>query len=100
MAILHVVLMQPRVDVRAGQVDDLWRALRALAGEIPGIEDVTCGANTSPEGLEQGYTLGFVVRFADADARDAYLPHPAHVAVIPLVQAVAERVLVFDLEAG
>lgn len=97
---LHVVLMQPRADVDAEQVDHLWRLLRALAGGIPGIEDVICGPNANPEGLEQGYTLGFVVRFADAAARDGYLPHPAHIAVIPLVQAVAERVLVFDLDAG
>ncbi len=42
--------------------------------------------------------MGFVITFADAAARDAYLPHPAHVAVQPLVRAVAAEVLVFDLE--
>ncbi len=100
MAMLHVVLMRPRPDVDAAQVDDLWHALRSLAHEIRGIEDMSCGENASPEGLDQGYTLGFVVRFTDAAARDAYLPHPAHVAVIPLVQAVAEQVLVFDVPAN
>lgn len=99
MAMLHVVLMRPRPSIEAAHVDELWLALRSLAHEIGGIEDVSCGENASPEGLDQGYTLGFVVRFADAAARDAYLPHPAHVAVIPLVQAVAEQVLVFDLPA-
>ena len=98
MSMLHVVLMQPRSHVDAARVEDLWQALRGLAAVIPGIEDVSCGPNTSPEGLEQGFTLGFVVRFTDAAARDGYVPHPAHVAVIPLVQAVAERVLVFDLD--
>lgn len=99
MPMLHVVLIQPRPGADAERIDGLWRALRDLRDVIPGIEDVDCGPNTSPEGLEQGYALGFVVRFADAAARDRYLPHPAHVAVVPLVREVAERVLVFDLEA-
>ena len=36
--------------------------------------------------------------FESAAARDIYLPHPDHLAVVPLVHAVAEQVLVFDLE--
>lgn len=98
MAVQHVVLLQPRADVSDAAVADLWRGLADLRGVIPGIEDIVSGPNSSPEGLEQGYTLGFVVRFSDTAARDAYLPHPAHLAVVPLVRAVAERVLVFDLE--
>lgn len=97
---LHVVLLQARADADAERIERLWTALYRLRDAIPGIVGVTCGPNTSPEGLEQGYTLGFIVRFVDAAARDNYLPHPAHVAVVPLVQGVAERVLVFDLATG
>ena len=50
--------------------------------------------------MSQGYDLGFVFTFTDAAARDAYLPHPAHVAVQPLVRAVAAELLVFDLETA
>jgi hypothetical protein len=98
MAVLHVVLLQPRAGTTEDQVAELWRAMDGLRSAIPGIAEIACGPNTSPEGLEQGYTLGFVVRFVDAAARDTYLPHPAHLAVVPLVQAVADRVLVYDLE--
>jgi hypothetical protein len=97
-AVLHVVLLQPRPGIAGAAVTDLWEAMHGLSTAIDGVEHVACGPNTSPEPLAQGYTLGFVVRFANAAARDAYLPHPAHQAVVPLVQAVAERVLVFDLE--
>lgn len=96
----HIVLMRPRPGADAAATAALWGALAGLVRTIPGIESVQVGENSSPEGLDRGFTLGFVVRFVDAAARDGYLPHPEHVAVIPLVQAVAEEVLVFDLDAG
>jgi hypothetical protein len=49
-----------------------------LSESIDGIEDYVSGANMSPEGLNQGFTHGFVMTFKDAAARDAYLPHPEH----------------------
>jgi len=36
------------------------------------------GPNISPEGLGDGFTHAFLMTFADAAARDAYLPHPLH----------------------
>jgi hypothetical protein len=96
----HIVLLQPREPVEPFAVAALWSALAKLQQTIHGILSIDMGENLSPEGLGQGYSLGFVVRFTDAAARDAYLPHPEHLAVVPLVQAVAEHVLVFDLEAS
>lgn len=71
-----------------------------LRASIAGIVDVAWGSNVSPEGKGHGFEFGFTMAFADAEARDAYLPHPAHVAVRPLVDAVAADVLVFDLDTG
>lgn len=96
----HIVLIRPRAGVDAAATSALWSAQAGLVGKIPGIEGVQVGENTSPEGLDRGFTLGFVVRFVDAASRDGYLPHPDHLAVVPLVQAVAEAVLVFDLDAS
>jgi hypothetical protein len=94
----HIVLLKPHPNVPDAAITALWSGLGSLATTIPGIESIQVGVNTSPEGLAQGFTLGFVVRFEDAAARDGYLPHPDHVAVVPLVRAVADDVLVFDLE--
>ena len=96
--IVHVVLLRPKPDPDPGTMEALRSALAALPDAIPGITRFAWGPNSSPEGKGQGYDLGFVMEFADAAARDAYLPHPAHVAVGPLVRAVAAEVLVFDLE--
>jgi hypothetical protein len=96
----HVVLLKPRPGVEPAAVTALWTGLGRLPGAIDGILSVEVGENSSPEGLDRGFTLGFVVRFRDSAARNGYLPHPDHLAVVPLVRAVAEEVLVFDLEVG
>lgn len=96
----HVVLLKPHADVHPDAVVALWSGLSRLQTLIPGITGLSVGANSSPEGLDRGFTLGFVMTFVDAAARDAYLPHPDHLAVVPLVHAVAAEVLVFDLMAG
>ena len=97
--VIHVVLLRPKVGMAVGAVERLDGALRALVGVVSGLTEYRWGTNVSPEGKGQGYELGFVMRFVDAGARDAYLPHPEHVAVGPLVRAVADEVLVFDFEA-
>lgn len=98
--LLHVVLLKTRPAVGETEVTALRDAVLALRDLIPGIVSIDWGPNTSPEDLGQGYDLGFVVAFEDAAARDAYLPHPEHRAAMPFVRAVAETVLVYDLETA
>lgn len=93
----HIVLLKPKAEVQSQTLTALWSGLGALRATIPGIVAIRMGNNSSPEGKEQGYTLGFVVTFKTAADRDAYLPHPEHLAIVPLVRAVADDVLVFDL---
>ena len=82
--IRHAVLcrFKPEADVAA-----VFAALKGLQHVIPGILAITCGADNSPEGLQKGFTHGFTVDFADAAARDAYLPHPEHQKVGKMVVA-------------
>jgi hypothetical protein len=96
--VLHVVLLRVKPGVEADAVERLRVAILGLRIAIPGIVDVRWGRNESPEKLHQGYELGFVMTLESVMARDVYLPHPAHTAVHPLVEAVAAEVLVFDLE--
>lgn len=96
----HIALLKFKAGVTEEQIDKVFSDLLDLSENIPGIEDYVAGPNSSPEGLNQGYTHGFVITFADAAARDAYLPHPEHekfkVEALPLVETVA----VFDFEVG
>jgi hypothetical protein len=50
----------------------------------------------SDEGLNDGFTHGFVMTFDSPQSRDAYLPHPEHERVKLVVVPNLERVMVFD----
>ena len=85
--IRHVVLTKLR------NVEDavkIFAALKTLKNQIAGIIAVSAGKDVSPEGLQRGFTHGFTVDFADAAARDAYLPHPAHQEVGAMIVGGAE----------
>lgn len=72
---------------------------RGFVGRIPGLLQVTEGPSTSPERLEGPHEYGMVMTFADAAARDGYLPHPVHREFTALLaDGAASRVTVFDIE--
>ena len=100
--IRHVVLVRPAVAATVKDVSDAMEKVAALKGVIPGILDVRHGPDVSPEGLGRGFKMGFVVDFADAAARDAYLPHPEHqkagAALVAVAEGGIDGILVFDLE--
>ena len=97
--LLHVVLIKPKPDADAGAATRLSQVLAELQGRIPGITGYHWGPNVSPERMGRGYELGFLMIFENAAARDAYLPHPEHRKVGPFIDAVAQEVLVYDIEA-
>jgi hypothetical protein len=93
----HVVLLAVRAEVEPAALARLEDLLAALPERIDGVESVRFGSGSSPEGLEQGYSYGFLITFADEHARDRYLPHPEHEPISTLAQQLAERILVFDI---
>ena len=95
-ALRHVVLFGLKPNASARAQEELVRRFEALSHEIPGIEGFEWGVNCSQEGLSGGLTHAFVLTFANASARDAYLPHPLHVAFTDWVGQVIEGVTVFD----
>ena len=92
----HVVLFKFTADATSEQVKEVEDAFRALPAKIPGIASLEWGTNVSPEKLSQGFTHCFFLTFHTADARDAYLPHPAHKAFGVLLKGKIEKVLVVD----
>lgn len=100
--ILHTVLIRFKTSVDRAQRKEIFEAIAALKDRLSGIVDVRYGPNVSPEGLGGGFEDGLFVTFETAEARDAYLAHPDHVAVGQKIVAAAEGdlagILVFDLE--
>jgi len=89
MPIQHIVLFRFRTDLAEGTIPALFADLRGLADRIPGIN---------------GFSHGFCMTFADEAARNAYLPHPEHQAIVarllPLLEGGLDGVLAFDYADG
>ena len=96
----HVVLFKFKPEVTKAQVQEVVDAFAALPKKIDSIADFEWGTDVSVEMKSEGYTHCFVVSFADAKARDEYLPHAAHAEFVKLVGPRIEKVLVFDFVAG
>lgn len=101
--IKHCVFFRFRKDVQDAAIADIMTRFEQLVGTIPGVLNVTAGTNVSPEGLDHGFTHGFVMDIESEQLRDAYLIHPEHTAIsedlLPLLAGGIAGVTVFDLKA-
>ncbi len=96
--IKHIVLLKFKKATPPSKVEEIFRALENLKHVIPGVLDFAGGPYSSQEGLNQGYTHGFVMTFESAAARDAYLPHPKHEKVKNAILPLVDGVVAFDFE--
>jgi len=76
----HIVLLRWTEKATQEAIDRAMAELRSLNEKIPGIVDLSSGANFSER--SKGFTHGLVVRFKDRAALEAYLPHPEHQRVV------------------
>jgi hypothetical protein len=96
--IKHIAFLKFHRSCTAADIAELWRLIEELPQQIPGVLDLTWGPNVSTEGLDGGFTHSFVMVFESAAARDAYLPHPAHQAVVRKLMPKLASVIVCDQE--
>jgi hypothetical protein len=97
MKMYHVVLLKFAAQ-KSGRAAELFDALADLKRRLPGFLSFTGGPYSSPEGLNQGFTHGFIMAFQDAAARDHYLFHPDHEKVKQAFLPDLENVIAFDFE--
>ena len=92
----HYGVFQFRPEITPARIDACFREMAGMVGKIPGLVDFHCGPYDSGEGMNDGFTHGFIMTFTSAAARDAYLTHPEHERVKEVVVPCLARVLVFD----
>jgi hypothetical protein len=92
----HYGCFQFKAHITESQIEECFHAMAGMVGRIPGLLDFHYGSYDSAEGLNDGYTHGFIMTFASPQARDEYLPHPVHEEVKAVVVPCLERVVVFD----
>ena len=74
--VIHMFAFRWKPDLTEEQKNHVMTEIKALQGQIPGLQETFVGANFSPR--SQGYALGGVMRFADRAALEAYPSHPVH----------------------
>lgn len=94
----HIVLFQFSEAASTNDRRRIQQQFMELKGKIDGVVELVSGPNVSPEGLGQGYDLGFLVTFHHPTDRDTYLVHPAHESFVAELEGIVERALVFDLD--
>jgi hypothetical protein len=77
-------------------ISECFTSMEGMVGKIPGLIDFNYGPYDSAEGLNDGFTHGFIMTFESPQARDEYLPHPVHEDVKLVVVPNLERFVVFD----
>ena len=92
----HYGCFQFKEGTTEDQVATCFTSMAGMVGKIPGLLDFHYGPYDSAEGLNDGYTHGFIMTFDSPQARDEYLPHPVHEDVKDIVVPHLERFVVFD----
>ena len=93
----HIVLFRWTDEASQEAKDSAMVELRKLKGKIPGIVDLSCGANFSDRA--KNYTHGLVVRFKDRSGLEVYMPHPEHQRVVQtFITPIRAEILALDYE--
>ena len=92
----HVVHFKFKKEATAEQVKKVTDEFAALKKKIEAVESLEWGTNSSPEGLDKGYTHCWIVTFKTGKDRDTYLTHPAHTAFVEILKPILDEALVVD----
>ena len=92
----HFGVFQFKEGVGKAEINQCFSTMQDMVGKIPGLLEMEHGPYDSSEGLNNGYTHGFIMTFDSPESRDAYLPHPLHEEAKDYVVPKLERSVVFD----
>ena len=92
----HIVHFKFKKEATAEQVKKVTDEFAALKTKIEAVDSLEWGTNSSPEGLDKGYTHCWIVTFKTGKDRDTYLTHPAHTAFVEILKPILDEALVVD----
>ncbi|MFT5152311.1 MAG: hypothetical protein ACI841_002309, partial [Planctomycetota bacterium] len=65
----HFGVFQFKEGVSSTQIDECFSSMEGMVGKIPGLLDIAHGSYDSPEGMNDGYTHGFIMTFDSSESR-------------------------------
>ncbi|MBD8876212.1 Dabb family protein [Roseibium polysiphoniae] len=100
--ILHCVFCNFRADSPPAERSKVFQELQDFSVTLDGVLGFEFGPNLDFERKSQAYDEGFVIRFKDVSALEAYANHPVHRALggrlCDLCEGGADGIVVFDLD--
>lgn len=94
--ITHIVLVQPKAETSAEQLETTLEQVKALQQLIPGIQDIQVGKNLSQH-YTQGYDYGIVVHLESMEHLETYRSHPAHQTVARELMRLFQNIIECDM---
>lgn len=94
--IRHILLVRFKSTASSESTESVKEGFHSIATKMDGIDSVEWGENNSPEEKNQGFTHCILITFVDEAARDYYLPHPEHLALIDIFRPTIDDIIVFD----
>lgn len=92
----HIVNLKFKENLSQKEVDDAVTTFENLKNEIPEISHLEWGVNDSTEGHSKGFTHTFTLTFNDANAREIYLFHEAHLKLVNKVGPLLADAFIMD----
>ncbi|MFY0600867.1 MAG: Dabb family protein [Cyclobacteriaceae bacterium] len=92
----HMVAFQFKDEVSEDRRAQAVQDFLDLKDKIPEIKKFEGGEEIGVEGYNKGLTHCFVLTFENEEARDVYLPHPAHIEVAKKNKPLLKDLLVLD----
>lgn len=100
--ILHCVFCNFKPDVSEDAQNAIFAELAEFSHTLSGVQAFDFGPNRDFEFKSQDYNSGFVIRFDNSAALEAYAIHPTHKELggrlCDLCVGGADGIIVFDLE--
>lgn len=93
----HFGVFEFHPHVTPDEIDESFAVMKQMVGRIDGLLSMEHGLYNGNEGLNDGFTHGFLMNFISEEARDNYLPHPVHEEVKTVVVPRLKRLVVFDI---
>ncbi|MCM8534047.1 MAG: Tm-1-like ATP-binding domain-containing protein [Lentisphaeraceae bacterium] len=94
----HFGVFKFHPEVSTDEINQCFEQMKSMVGKIEGLLSLESGAYQSDEGLDAGFTHGFIMTFDSFESRDKYLPHQIHEEVKEFVVPKLADVIVFDFE--
>lgn len=96
--IRHILFFSLKNEATDYAIEKLKNTFLEIPCLIDGVISVEWGINNSPENKNDGYCYCVLMTFRDEAARNAYLPHPAHIKLKNIFTPLLHKILVLDYE--